>query len=324
MVAANEGQPADHGSAGRALVAGLGFGAGEPAPPASPVRFPDGGAFRVEIPSVEGPGPLAAVLDEIEARGLLVHRVSQGSGVMMLSDNEITEMLDMCDRAQVELCLFLGPRASWDTGAGRYTSAGGLGTRARGGDQLRYCVDDALRAVELGVRSLLVGDEGVLWTLHRLRLAGSLPADTRFKVSALIGPANPASFALFEGIGADSINVPGDLSLAQLASIRAAGRAAIDLYVESPDNLGGFVRHFEAPELVRTVAPVYLKFGLRNAPDIYPVGEHLRDVAVRSGRERVRRAELGMALLDRHGLLAEASPRGARDIGPLTRLPAPE
>lgn len=37
---------------------------GLPATVASDRRFPDGGAFRVEIPSVEGPGPLTrAFLD---------------------------------------------------------------------------------------------------------------------------------------------------------------------------------------------------------------------------------------------------------------------
>ncbi|WP_435834118.1 hypothetical protein, partial [Streptomyces albogriseolus] len=31
-----------------------------------------------------------------------------------------------------------------------------------------------------------------LWTLHRARAAGILPADTTLKVSALVGPVNPA------------------------------------------------------------------------------------------------------------------------------------
>ncbi|HEY8371387.1 MAG TPA: hypothetical protein VIL00_01450 [Pseudonocardiaceae bacterium] len=305
------------------LVARLGFGGGVADVPSSTRTFPDGGAFRIEIPSVEGVDTLRAVLDEAAACQVPIHRISQGSGVMMLSDAEITEMLGLCTEADAELCLFLGPRASWDIAAGRFTTAGSLGPRARGGDQLRQCVEDALRATELGVRCLLVGDEGVLWALHQLREAGDLPADLTLKVSALVGPANPASFTVIEALGADSINVPGDLTLPQLAEIRAAGRAAIDIYVESPDNLGGFVRHYDAPELVRVAAPVYLKFGLRNAPDIYPVGRHLRDVAVNTGRERVRRAALGLDLLRRRGLLDLMSPRGSRAVGPLSRFTSP-
>jgi hypothetical protein len=42
---------------------------------------------------------------------------------------------------------------------------------------------------------------------------------------------------------------------------------------------------------------VYVKLGVRNAPNIYPVGHHLADAAVRLGRERVRRAELCLRLL---------------------------
>jgi hypothetical protein len=44
-------------------------------------------------------------------------------------------------------------------------------------------------------------------------------------------------------------------------------------------------------------APVYLKLGLRNAPNIYPVGGHIGAMAQNLGRERVRRAELVLRLL---------------------------
>ena len=41
-----------------------------------------------------------------------------------------------------------------------------------------------------------------------------------------------------------------------------------------------------------------MKLGLRNAPNIYPSGLHLEDLAVKLGRERVRRAELVLRLLE--------------------------
>ena len=50
-------------------------------------------------------------------------------------------------------------------------------------------------------------------------------------------------------------------------------------------------------DLVRATSPVYLKLGLRNAPNIYPSGLHLEDSAIRLARERVRRAELLLQLL---------------------------
>src|SRR5437764_610616 len=76
-------------------------------------------------------------------------------------------------------------------------------------------------------------------------------------------------------LGASTINLPTDLSLAQIAAIRAAVGVPLDLYVEAPDSLGGFVRLHEIPELIRVSAPVYVKFGLRNAPEVYPAGTHL-------------------------------------------------
>jgi hypothetical protein len=285
-------------------------------------RFPDGGAFRVEIPSVEGPGPLAAVIEEAARFGLTIHRVSQGSGIAMLDDGQISQMVAQCQDASVELCLFLGPRGTWDTGAGVLAPGSGSGARVRGADQLRYSVDDAERAVALGVRCLLVADEGVLWTLHQMRVRGELPAGLILKMSALSGPVNPASFAVVQRLGADSINVPSDLTVDQLRELRQAGSAAIDFYVEAPDGLGGFVRHHDTPAIVEAAAPVYLKFGLRNAPELYPVGAHLQEAAVATARERVRRAHLAAGLLARHRMLDLMSPPGSTEIGPLTRFTA--
>lgn len=82
--------------------------------------------------------------------------------------------------------------------------------------------------------------------------------------------------------------------------------AAIDVYVEAPDNLGGFVRYHEIPEFVRVGAPVYLKFGLRNAVGTYPAGLHLQAQVEAGARERVRRAEIGLEHLARAGA-AESS-----------------
>lgn len=320
-------EPSEAGGAEAVGAAGplvrLGLAARVPEAPASDRRFPDGGAYRIEIPSVESPAALRAVIAEAAEREVPVHRVSQGSGVTLLTDDEIAEMLAICREADIELCLFLGPRASWSTGGGRASTAGSGGARARGADQLRESIADARRAVELGVRCLLTADEGVLWTLHRLRAAGELPDDLTLKVSALSGPLNPAAFALLERIGADSINVHSDLTAAQIGELRVAGAAAIDLYVEAPDDLGGFVRHHEAAEFVRVGAPVYLKFGLRNAPPLYPVGGHLAQVAVETARERVRRAAICLDVMAA-GSVAPPSPVPARrPPEPLERFPLP-
>ena len=71
--------------------------------PTSTKRFPDGGQYRIEIPSTEGPRSLAAVLEEAAKRRVPVHRVSQGSGIMLMTDDEISEMLSIGRQAGIEV-----------------------------------------------------------------------------------------------------------------------------------------------------------------------------------------------------------------------------
>src|SRR5262249_55188815 len=100
--------------------------------------------------------------------------------------------------------------------------------------------------------------------------------------------------------GASTLNLPVDLTLPQIAAIRAAVSIPLDLYIEGPDDFGAPVRHYEIPEIVRVAAPGYLKFAVRHSPHIYPAGEQLEAVSLASARERVRRAAIGLALLKRH------------------------
>ncbi|MBO0851555.1 MAG: U32 family peptidase [Pseudonocardia sp.] len=289
--------------------------------PTSEKRFPDGARYRVEIPSVEGPEVLAAVLAEADTRGVLVHRISQGSGGMLLTDDELSEMVDLAAGRGIEVSLFARPLAGWDTSAAAVASGGGaLAAQARGTEQLVACLADIERSAAAGIRSVLVTDIGVLDTAAKMRAAGLLPSEFQFKVSVQMGLANPASIRIAETLGASTYNVPTDLSLAQLAAIRAAVDIPLDIYIEAPDDMGGFVRHFEIAEIVRVASPVYVKFGLRNAPNIYPSGTHLTPTAVALGRERVRRAQIGLDLLARMYPDAEASKLPAADLA----VPVPE
>jgi len=284
--------------------------------PTSSKRFPDGAQYRVEIPSVEGPRALAAVLEEAETRRVRVHRISQGSGVMLLTDGEIREMARLGAEARIEVSLFVGPRAAWEPGAQILSAAGkNLGARHRGMEQLVYAIEDVKRACSLGIRSVLVADEGLLWVVGEMKKAGELPADLVLKVSVQMGAANPASVRLQEQLGAGTYNVPTDLDLAKLAAMRAAVDIPLDIYVEVPDNFGGFIRHYEIGEIVRVAAPVYVKFGLRNAPDVYPSGTHLEETVIALSRERVRRAEIGLAHLARYYPDALTSELGAAGLG---------
>ncbi len=301
----------------RDFLASLGLPGGDALDlPTSPKRFPDGAQYRIEIPSVEGPRALAAVLEEAERLSVTVHRVSQGSGIMLLTDAEIREMARIGRDSGIEVSLFVGPRAAWDTGAQVLASAGkNLGARLRGMDQVVFAVEDIRRACDLGIRSVLVADEGLLWLANEMKKAAELPADLVLKVSVQMGAANPISVRWMEQLGAGTYNTPTDLSLPQFAAIRQAVALPLDVYVEVPDDFGGFVRYYEVPELVRVAAPIYVKLGLRNAPNIYPSGAHIEATAVAMARERVRRAVIALDMLHRYTPEAAMSERGAKDLG---------
>jgi hypothetical protein len=283
--------------------------------PDSTGRFPDGAQYRIEIPSTEGPRCLEAVLEEAARLEVTVHRVSQGSGVFLLTDKELDETARLAAAARVEVSLFARPNAGWDISAMARSTAGAVvAPTARGQEQVVACLDDARRAADHGFRSVLIADLGVLSTFAAARRAGFLPEDMQAKVSVMLPAANPAAARVLTDLGANTINLPTDLTLAQIAAIRSAVDVPLDVYVEAPDNVGGFVRLHEIPELIRVAAPVYVKFGLRNAPDVYPAGTHLDATTVALSRERVRRARLGMELLARSGYEPQTSELGAEGL----------
>lgn len=284
--------------------------------PTSSKRFPDGAQYRVELPSVEGPASLAATLKEIDRYKLTVHRISQGSGIMLLTDDEIREMAGMCASRGMELSLFVGPRGTWDISAMPFTAAGkAAGIRHEGMDQIVYAIEDLKRAASLGIRGALVGDEGLLLLTKKMKEKNLLPRNFVVKCSVQMMASNPVSIRLMEDLGAGTYNVPTGLTLPKLAAIRQAVDLPLDLYVEVPDNFGGFIRHYEIPEFIRILSPVYIKFGLRNHPDVYPSGKQWEATNILLGQERVHRAALGMDMVKRYCPNAVTSALGAADLG---------
>ena len=280
--------------------------------PTSKKRFGDGGEYRIEIPSTEGPRAMEAVIESAAAYEVAIHRISQGSGIMLQTDDEIREMVALGRRHGVEVCLFVGPRANWDVGIQAASTAGRVvGSSLRGADQLAFGIEDVLHGVTLGINSILVADLGQLMILGRMKKSGDLPPDFVLKTSVTLAAPNPAAARLLEDLGATSLNLPVDLSLPQIAAIRQAVDVPIDFYIESPDDFGGGVRYYEIPEMVRVAAPIYLKYGLRNSPPLYPAGQHLEGAVLALSRERVRRAAIGMGILRRYAPDAVASPLGA-------------
>ncbi len=225
-------------------------------------RFNDGGQYRFEVPGIQNPSSLESLLDACCDYNLRIHRVTQTKGIMFLLDDEINKMIDLTDDYNIQLFLAVGPRATYDTGASVQTPEGKrIGYRLRGYNNLLFAIEDVKRAVDLGVRGILLYDEGLLWILSKMREKGELPKDLKFKLSAHAGCSNPASAKLFESIGLDSLNPVRDLQISMLSSLRQAIDIPIDVHTENPKSTGGFIRHFEVPQMIKVASPIYLKTG---------------------------------------------------------------
>jgi hypothetical protein len=287
-----------------------------PAPPSSAARFPDGASFRIEIPSVEGARVLAEVLRSAEEHEIVVNRVSQGSGAMLLGESELREMAAMGAEAGIEVSLFTGPREGWDVGAHARSADGAAHAgQVRGVRGLAYAVEDIARACEAGIRSFLIADAGLLDVLRDMQRADELPRDCVWKISVMMAPSNPAGLRVLERLGATTVNIASDTTVLQLSEMRAASNLPIDLYVESPDALGGVVRGNEVGDLIAVGAPLYVKFGLRNSRALYPSGEHLVADACAIAREKVHRAAVALEWLRRLAPELEQSAPHAPGLG---------
>lgn len=230
--------------------------------PTSDKRFSDNSQYRFEVPGIQGPAAMQALLEELDRLGVYIHRVTQTKGIMSLSDEDISKMVELEHKWQVNLLLAIGPRATTDTSASVNTPEGQrMGYRLRGQEQIVRAIEDVKRAARLGCRGFLVYDEGCLWVLNEFRKAGEIPNDCEFKVSAHTGFGNPCSAKLLESIGANSVNPVRDIQLQMLSAMRQTINIPIDIHTENPASSGGFIRHYEVPEMIRVAAPLYLKTG---------------------------------------------------------------
>lgn len=258
-------------------------------------RFEDGSEYRFEVPGIQGVEALEALIDAIDEYDVTVHRVTQTKGIMMLTDSEIEKMAELALEAKLELFLSVGPRATYDTSATVHTKEGArIGYRLRGYENLVYAIEDVMRAIDLGVRGIVVYDEGLLWALNKMRENGDIPKDVHFKVSAHCGHGNPASAILLEKIGADSFNPVRDLQIHMLSSLRQVIDIPIDVHTENPKSSGGFIRHYEVPDMIKFSAPVYLKTG--GSVALTHAWETTKDEA----KKRVKQVLLVQSMIERY------------------------
>ena len=275
----------------------------------SPKRFGDGGQYRFEVPGIQSPKTMNALLEEAGRNNIFIHRVTQTKGIMMLTDEEIKEMVKLAKDYGCELFLSVGPRATYDTSATVHTEEGSrIGYRLRGYDNLVYAIEDVKRACRLGVRGILLYDEGLLWVLNQMREDSEIPSNVHFKLSAHAGHSNPASAKLLEEMGLDSLNPVRDLQIPMLASIRNATDMVLDLHTENPKSTGGFIRHYEVPKFIQVASPVYLKTGGSVAAN------HNWDTTASEAIARIKQVKLVKRMIDEYCPDAIVSPDRSGDL----------
>lgn len=262
--------------------------------------YKDGGHYRIEVPSIEGPKVFEALVRETKNLGVTLNRISQGSGGMLLLKSEIKDMVQLAASEQIEICLFVGPRAGLDIGVLAHTGSKFAGySSIRGNAQIDAAVADVDRALEFGVRGFLIGDLGLLKVFRERQAEGIWPQNIHWKVSAYVPAANPPMVKLLQELGARSVNIPSDLTLEQIHEIRREVDIPLDIYVETMDASGGTIRIVEMHDLIRAGAPLCVKFGLTNAKELYPAGAHTTDEAVKIAIAKARRVAVAKEWLER-------------------------
>lgn len=275
---------------------------------ASPLRFPDGGNFAVEIPVINTLDVLKGTVAALKEEGIPCTRFNETHGSILLSDSEIREMLSLCAESGYGIAFSIGPRPEYDRKAAFYRGKFGLeqGRRVNNNDAIANSVEEVLRLVDLGCRGVIVYDMGVMRILSEMRESGNLPQDLFFKASSHCIVSNPVTAKIWEELGVDSVTVLHDVDLVVLQEMRRMTNGLIlDVPIDVYDDKGGFIRYNEIPEIVQVAAPVILKMGASAQVNPYD------QVNLNTVKKRVRRVALGLEYLERSGIPTKFAAKAA-------------
>jgi hypothetical protein len=254
-----------------------------------------------------------ALLETATKNGITINRITETYGMFRHTAAEIKEYCRICHDYGTELLMSTGPRATYDTGATVLSAQGArIGYRLRGMEQVLRGVEDIKRGYDLGVRGFLIYDEGMLWLVGQMRRDGALPKEIIFKTSAHLGQCNPCSFKLLESLGADSINPVRDLQIPMIAALRQAIKTPVDIHTDNPPGSGGFIRAYEAPEIVRVAAPLHCKTG--NSV----VSAHGEMTSAADGKKMADQATIIVEMINKYYPNLKQSPKATSDL----RIPA--
>jgi len=285
--------------------------------PSSPLTFPDGANYRIEIAGLEYYSNFAAMMDEAKKLKLPIQRaICTVGGSTYMPFEDMKKLAKHARDENVELIMVVGHRKSWDAGAKELGHPEGIpqGPRLRGSDNLSYWIEDMMRCLEAGIRGFLVYDEGALKIVSQMRDKGFIPKETIFKWSVFGGVCSAHGAKLLKELGADTINPISDVSLPILGAIRKAVDLPLDVYVIIVDAFGGMFRAYETPELARIASPVYFKIEPGTSEtDIYKpwrtAAEHDEMV-----RMKVRLGSILREIMERRAPELKLSAHGPKDL----------
>jgi hypothetical protein len=259
-------------------------------------QYDGGGQYGVEIPVINSYRDLLQVTTCLDEAGITVTRYNETHGSILLSDAEIKDMLALCRDRGEGILISLGPRPEYDIKSSFYRTSFGLemGRQINNHDAFRACVEEAIRLTDLGCRGVIVYDLGVARVLAEMRADGTLPSDLVLKTSSHCMATNPFLAKIFAENGADSITTAHDLGLPVLQEMRRLNPGLpLDVPMDVYRTKGGFIRFYEAAEIVQVAAPVMLKIGASAQ------GHPYDSVSDATTRERVARVTRTLEMLNR-------------------------
>jgi hypothetical protein len=118
-----------------------------------------------------------------------------------------------------------------------------------------------------------------------------------------------ASVRLLRDLGADSINPIRDLQIPMHAAIRQAiDDTPLDIHTDNPPGSGGFIRTYEAPEIVRVAAPLHCKTG--NSV----IGGHGEMTGASEGKRMAEQASIIVEVINRFAPELKQSAKRTKDM----------
>lgn len=242
----------------------------------SPVTFPHGGQYQIELVGPNSPATLEELLNAAQKAELPVHRVvGTLGGFGELSGADLKAFSDISASSSVE---FIGTPISPLTNVEgvkekKHPCEWSLcGVHLRGTDTVYQYLYQMLRGIEQGLRTFLIWDFAALDCAEYMKSQGKLPGGVSFKVSVFAGSAHSRdcenwawrnnSFYSRRNFSSISSLNPVALPAHEFAQLRRSlGKfVPFDVHDTTFDKMLGLDRIDEMPNIIRWASPVNVKF----------------------------------------------------------------